>query len=317
MRYPYRFRPFRHFGLKVLAVVLAFLLWLVVAGEETVERSVRVPLELQQVPAGLDLVSEPPANVDVLVRGASDTVSRVSPGDLVAVLDLRAARSGRRFFALTPGDVRAPFGVDVVEIVPNTVAIVFEKEGSKIVPIAPSVEGRPAPGYVIGQITSKPGTVAVLGPDSALERLTAAMTEPVLVAGAKGPVQERVTVGVADPHLRLRTPVAADVTVNVIPAPEERTLARVPVRIEHLDRELEARVVPSVVSVTVRGGHEAITTLRSDSITVYVDATGLGAGRYTLTPHAEPQRDAGIVRVAPSAVRVILSLRRGPRRDDD
>ena len=34
--------PFRHFGLKVLSLGLAVLLWTVIAGEETVERGLRV-----------------------------------------------------------------------------------------------------------------------------------------------------------------------------------------------------------------------------------------------------------------------------------
>src|SRR6266403_3110611 len=88
--------PFRHLGLKVLSLGLALLLWMVVSGEETVERGLRVPLELQQVPAGLELTGEVPATVDVRVRGASGTLSRVGTGDVVAVLDLRSARSGRR-----------------------------------------------------------------------------------------------------------------------------------------------------------------------------------------------------------------------------
>jgi hypothetical protein len=60
--------PFRHLGLKVLSVVLALLLWMIVSGEEMVERGLRVPLELQQVPVGLELTGEVPATVDVRVR---------------------------------------------------------------------------------------------------------------------------------------------------------------------------------------------------------------------------------------------------------
>src|SRR5437867_8541727 len=108
--------PFRHFGLKVLSVGLAILLWMAVAGEETVERGLRVPLELQQFPAGLELAGEVPTTVDVRVRGASGTLSRVSAGEVVAVIDLRAARSGRRLFPLTPEQVRVPFGVEVVQV---------------------------------------------------------------------------------------------------------------------------------------------------------------------------------------------------------
>ena len=67
---------------------------MVVSGEETVERGLRVPLELQQFPAGLELQGEAPSTVDVRVRGASGALSRVGAGDVVAVLDLRGARAG-------------------------------------------------------------------------------------------------------------------------------------------------------------------------------------------------------------------------------
>ena len=50
--------PFRHAGLKLLSLGLAVLLWMVVAGEETVERGLRVPLELVQFPPGLELQGE-------------------------------------------------------------------------------------------------------------------------------------------------------------------------------------------------------------------------------------------------------------------
>src|SRR3989441_8031593 len=100
--------PFRHFGLKLLSLGLALLLWIVVSGEETVERGLRVPLELQQFPAGLEIQQgELPLTVDVRLRGASGVLSRMSPGDVVAVLDLRGARPGRRIYQLNAGQVHA------------------------------------------------------------------------------------------------------------------------------------------------------------------------------------------------------------------
>ena len=55
-----RIWPFRHFGFKVLSLGLAVMLWMVVSGEETVERGLRVPLELQQFPPGLELHDDAP-----------------------------------------------------------------------------------------------------------------------------------------------------------------------------------------------------------------------------------------------------------------
>ena len=70
--------PFGHLGLKALSVAFAAILWFIVSGEETVERGLRVPLEFQQFPAGLELQEEMPSTVDVRVRGGSGTLSRLT-----------------------------------------------------------------------------------------------------------------------------------------------------------------------------------------------------------------------------------------------
>ena len=85
-----------HLGLKFVSIALAALLWVAVAGEQTVERSLRIPLEFTNLPSQLEMVGEPPTVVDVRVRGSSGALNRIAVGELVAVLDLRSARSGQR-----------------------------------------------------------------------------------------------------------------------------------------------------------------------------------------------------------------------------
>ena len=60
--------PFGNFWLKALSVAFAAMLWLFVSGDETVERGLRVPLEFQQFPEGLEMIGEPPALVDEIGR---------------------------------------------------------------------------------------------------------------------------------------------------------------------------------------------------------------------------------------------------------
>lgn len=212
-------RPFRRFGLKVVSVVLAFLLWLVVSGEQTVERALRIPLEFTNLPPQLELVGDPPTVVDVRVRGSSGTLSRIAAGELVAVLDVRSAKAGQRLFHLTNAEVRAPFGVEVVQVTPSNVSMLFEPSVMKAVPVVPEVEGQPAPGFMIAGTSSDPTTVMIVGPGSALKNLTQATTEAVSVNGARANVTETATVGVTDPSVRLREPVMARVTVKITPAP--------------------------------------------------------------------------------------------------
>ena len=206
---------FRHLGLKILSIVLAALIWLVVSGEQIVERALRIPLEFTNLPPELEFVGDTPDVVDVRVRGSSGALSRVATGELVAVLDLRSARAGRRLFHLASNDVRAPFGIEVVQISPSNISVTLESSASKIVPVVPELDGDPRDGYVVGTVAADPATVEVSGPASAVERLTHAITEPVSIAGATDTINETVNVGVDDPAVRLVSPVGARVTVNV------------------------------------------------------------------------------------------------------
>lgn len=300
-------RPFRNFWLKLLSLGLALLLWMAVSGEETVERGLRVPLELTQVPSGLELLDEVPATVDVRVRGASGTLSRVATGDVVAVLDLHTAQAGRRLFPLTPDQVRVPFGVEIVQVMPSAVAMAFEPSASRKVPIAPVVDGRPAPGYVVGPLSAEPRVVDVIGPESAVRRATEVLSEPVSVAGAKTHVKQTVILGLLDPSLRLKTARSAMVTVQILPAPLERTLRNQPVHLRNLGPNLQAEAVPPVVELTLRGNRDALGRVGADDLAAFIDLAGLGPGQYSLTVHADSSRDAGVTRVAPAFVQVRIA----------
>ena len=298
---------FGNFWLKLLSLGLALLLWMVVSGEETVERGLRVPLELTQMPAGLELLGDVPATVDVRVRGASGTLSRVAAGDVVAVLDLHSAQSGRRPFPLTPDQVRVPFGVEIVQVLPSAVTMAFEPSASRDVPIAPAVDGRPAPGFIVGSLSAEPRAVEVIGPESAVRRAAEVVTEPVSVAGAKTDVKQPVILGLLDPALRLKTARSAMVTVHILPAPLERTLRNLPVHLRNLAPNLQAEAVPPAIELTVRGNRDALGRVAADDFTAFIDLAGLGPGHYSLTVHADSSRDAGVTRLTPESVEVRIT----------
>jgi YbbR domain-containing protein len=209
---------FRHIGLKIMSIGLAALLWLVVAGEQVVERAIRIPLEFINRPSQLEPVGEPPNMMDVRLRGSSGRLSRIASGEVVAVVDLQGARPGQRLFHVSASDVRAPFGVEVVQVAPSSLYMTFEPSATKTVPIVPEVEGDPAEGFEIATRTAEPAVVDVVGPMSAVAAVMAAITEPVSVAGASSTIVKTVSVGVADPSVRLKSADLVRVTVSIRPA---------------------------------------------------------------------------------------------------
>ena len=299
--------PFGHLGLKTLSIGIALLLWLFVSGDETVERGLRVPLEFQQFPAGVEMMGEAPSLIDVRVRGGSSTLSRLGAGDIVAQLDLKAARVGRRLYQITPEQVRVPFGVQVVQVTPPTIVLAFEISATKQVPVVPELDGEPAAGFVIGTTQVDPPTVEVVGPESAIARVVQATTEPVPVAGARNAVKDTVTIGLLDPSLRLKTARLAQVTVDVIPGPVERAFRERPVHLINLGSNLVARATPHAVEVVVRGSREGVGEMEMDEVVASVDLAGLGVGTYTLPVHVESPVHAGIARVLPATLQVTIN----------
>lgn len=300
------YHPFRNPGLKIMAVLLASALWFTVAGEQSVERTMRVPLEFRNKPPSLEILGDPPTAVDIRVIGSSALLSRIDPGEVVAVLDLATARPGSRLFHFRTDEVRVPYGVTVQQLTPSTIALELEKSSRRTVPVQPAIEGEPAPGFVTGQVTSDPPTVEIVGPESHVKAMLSALTEPVSVAGRREAVTDTVTVGVSDGAVRLVEPKSATISVQILPAPVERVVTGVPIRWRNLNTGLSARVQPQTASVRVRGRREALDTMRAETIDAFVDLAGLGPGQYNLRVQFDPTESFGVSATEPAVVQVTI-----------
>jgi YbbR domain-containing protein len=288
------------------ALLRATLLWRTVAGEHVVERSLRVPLAVRNLPTAFEIEGDLPDMVDVRVRGSSSQLSRLDAGDVVAMLDMTNARPGARLFHLRTDEVRVPYGVEVAQVMPPALSLSVEKAAVRTIPVVPATDGDPAPGFVVGRISSVPATVQVIGPESHVKDVSQATTEPIEIDGKSERVRDVVTIGVTDSSVRLVEPQSATVVVEILPAPVERDVAGVPVRFRNPGAGLSARIVPEVVEVRVRGPRDVLAKLTADSIDAFVDLTGLGQGRYNLRVQVDPSQDFGADAVTPTVVSVTI-----------
>jgi YbbR domain-containing protein len=301
------YHPFRHLGLKIVALVCASLLWLTVAGEHIVERNLRVPVETRNIPPQLEVVGDPPESVDVRLRGSSALLSRLDPGEVVAVVDLQQARPGSRLFHIRPEEVRSPYGVAVAQVIPGTLGIELERTARRIVPVIAPTDGDPAAGFVVGPITAEPATVEIEGPESRVKKLANATTEPITINGARENVRDVVAVGLIDSAVRLVKPQDVTVIVEVLPAPIERELRGVLVRARNLGSGLAApKISPASVMLSVRGRREALSGVDANTVDAFVDLAGLGPGQYNLRVQVDPSQHFGVSEINPAVVGVTI-----------
>jgi len=84
----------RHWELKVLALVVSMVLWAFVMTSEKADVVVAAPIELDGIPAGLEVKGERPDSVDVQLHGLRVALDRLGTDRVRARLSLAGARAG-------------------------------------------------------------------------------------------------------------------------------------------------------------------------------------------------------------------------------
>jgi YbbR domain-containing protein len=172
-----------NFGLKLLSLALAVVLWLAVARDPVAEVAVDVPIEFHNVPENLEISSENIPRAQIRVRGPQRVVRRLQAADVSADIELSGMKPGERTFDLTTDQIRQPRELQVVQIIPSQFHLTFDARLTRQVPVHPRVEGNFAPGYAIGRIIAEPSTVTISGPQKRVEAVEAAITDSVDASG--------------------------------------------------------------------------------------------------------------------------------------
>jgi YbbR domain-containing protein len=254
--------------LKVVSLLLAGLLWFVIAGEKTSEMGLSAPVELQNFPKDLELTGDPVNTVEVRLRASPGIIQRLTPGDVSAHIDLAGAHEGERIVHITPESVRVPFGVTVVKISPSIITLNLERTLQKTVPVRPRLLGRPGPGYEVSEVAAEPPEVRISGPKSRVQEVESAFTEPVSVEGAETDAVDNVNIGLEDPLLRIQGSPRVRVTARIRGVEHTRTFEGLPLEV----RRGSASARPARVTVVLAGPAEVLDRVEDGAVKPYVDA---------------------------------------------
>jgi YbbR domain-containing protein len=270
-----------HLGLKLISLFLGFSLWYAVAREQEAEFSLVIPIELRDLPEGLEVIEESVQQVEVRLRGPAEVLRRLAPQDVNIGVELDDAEPGERVAYLTPREVSAPFGARVMRVTPTSVRIVLDRTVERTVEVIPRVVGSPAEGFELYHIGLSPETIDVVGPASHVSALEQVTTEPISVDGLREPYSRLVRVEL-DPMVRVERELNVALALDVREERERRELSGVAVR--GLPEDRPARLTPGTVKVRLEGPRSLVDQIRAEDLLAQVQLSGLAPGRHSVAP---------------------------------
>lgn len=156
--------------LKALAVLLAIVMWVLVAAREPMEQIVGVQFR-PQLDSNLVLRDAPPM-IRAVVLGSASEVLKLANTPLVISRPVAGDAPDTLVMPLRTGDVTVPDGVEVIvrDVQPHSLTLRFESTASRMVPVRPAVIVR-TPDLSPVPLRLSPESVTVLGPRRLVARV--------------------------------------------------------------------------------------------------------------------------------------------------
>ncbi len=172
--------------LKLASLVLAVTLWFYVTSKGKTELSLKVPLELRNIPQGMVVVGDVPGSLELRLQGQERALRDIATGKkVVGTADLGLSREGENRIHLSPEDIRKPSGVLVTHLTPFEITVKLDRLIRKTLRLRPVLAGRPAPGHRVGNVSVNPSRVTIEGPAGVIPTLKPLRTMPVDVSGIR------------------------------------------------------------------------------------------------------------------------------------
>ncbi|WP_052339323.1 YbbR-like domain-containing protein [Gorillibacterium massiliense] len=300
---------------KVVALIIGILLWVVVHMESDTPATQSANAELKEqyyknvsVTAKFDeeqytLKSITPADVTVQVQWRENTFRKLNVSNMSVEADLTGMTEGTHTVQLR---VKGVTGASSSEAIPQTVRVVLEKIHTKQVPVVITTTGTPAEGFKAGEPVVKPNRVNVEVPDSLLDQLDSARAE-INIADVNSTVTKQVKLVAVDKNGK-QLDLQVSPTIVDVEIPITSPFKQMPLQIKLVGEPAPGYAVASYeqdpAMITVYGPQNVL-----DAMEFYegpqIDLTDLTS---TMKKKIDVPAKTGVLKVEPAKVEVNVEI---------
>lgn len=304
MKYWVRRVLLKNLFFKIISLALAVLLFIVVHAEKHTLLQGILPITYT-IPAGQLLLNKPPASIHIGVTGPISRMQHFRLEDLGNLnVDLATIKEGS-YYRFHEEAIPLPSGLKIAFIRPDGFTVRYEPTIQRRVPIRLAVSGELPHGFRLINRKVKPNKATVSGPRSVAASLMEVPTQVINLAEVTSNFSRQVSFATLSPGLKVISPTVVEVTMEIEPLRDERTISGIPVRFEDPQKR-KSRLLTKAVQIVVTGPARDTARLEAGKLIARLRSSiYLRGSKFKLKPVIEGlPASVKVMRVSPAEVEV-------------
>ena len=301
----------KDWGSKLIAFFLAVGLWYYAVGEEGIEVTRRVPLDIKVKNTQMSVLKTSAKSVLVTLVAPRALLSDLTSEKISAFHEIRedVKTQGDYSFRLEAREIKLPSPqIRVTRIEPEVIQVTLDELIVQKLVVKPNFVGEPAFGYKVNpeEVQLDPNAVLIEGPKVQLEKMDSIKTERIDLVGRIRSFRRTVELDLP-PNVKPLSEVLIDIYVAVKEEFDEKVFENVPVKILRASESKEQiEVSPPAISFVLKGSKKQLEKLTGDKILAYADASPLGEGEHQIPVQMVLPQDVSLKDETPVTVKVAV-----------
>lgn len=235
--------------LKLSSFFFALLLWYFVVGEDKVDRTLFIPMEIVNLPQELVISNQFKRELEVTINGPRGLIKSLNRHDVTRAVDLTDASPGTVAVRNDLNSIPFPHGIRVLRIQPPSIILLLDKLLHKNLQIKAVIKGQPPEGYEMTEISLEPPSMPITGPQVIVGDLNMLTTNPINLTGLKVSAIKQVSLDLNADIASLIGETVINVKITVKEQLLEKTITNIPIKLHHANPKINFHLKPKTISV--------------------------------------------------------------------
>jgi YbbR domain-containing protein len=208
-------RIFDNLLYKIVALLIACVLWAAAQGVTDVEQSFDIPVQVESIPADLVVIEESAHEINLRVMGSRAALRQVAKNVQHYAVSFEGAKAGETRLAVNKEQITLPRGARIVASSPSTLVFALESVSSKVVPVRADLSGELPAGYTLARVSIEPKELAITGARSAVRNVREVVTDRIDLSGLRATTTLESPVALGYPHVWRKDQSGAPIQIKI------------------------------------------------------------------------------------------------------